>query len=354
MKAKMLAWVFVIIVLAGLSGWFLLAKKPAEVNIVNPYTDLIQVDTPLVNAAVASPLTVTGKARGTWYFEASFPVQLLDANGKELARMPAQAQGEWMTENFVPFTATLTFAPPTTQTGTLVLQNDNPSGNPATAKEVRIPVQFSDYRAIPSAEFEKAVTMHVNDSVILPDGLIVNVTGINDSRCKPGMVCVWQGELSAAITLTDGVLPTPSENVRLGTVNNKSVSADVYTVTLEKATPDSATIIITTGASGSGVFGYVHAGPTCPVERIPPDPNCADRPVANANVSIRVTSSGALVKSIVSDANGNFRADLSSGTYTISVTPQSGGYLPRCNEAQATVSVNQVSNVDVSCDTGIR
>lgn len=57
----------------------------------------IIVDSPAPNAVISSPLTVTGTARGTWYFEASFPVRLLDDLGNELAVAPAQAQGDWMT-----------------------------------------------------------------------------------------------------------------------------------------------------------------------------------------------------------------------------------------------------------------
>ncbi len=91
---------------------------------------------------ISSPLTVTGRARGV-YFEASFPIELVDGNGKSLAQVPAQAQSDWMTTEFVPFIATLTFTKPTTATGTLILRNDNPSGLPENSIEYRIPVRFS-------------------------------------------------------------------------------------------------------------------------------------------------------------------------------------------------------------------
>jgi len=91
---------------------------------------------------VTSPLTVTGEARGTWYFEASFPVRLLDGNGNEIAVEPAQAQEDWMTEDFVPFEVTLVFTQPSTPTGTLVLEKDNPSGLPEHADQITMPVSF--------------------------------------------------------------------------------------------------------------------------------------------------------------------------------------------------------------------
>lgn len=104
--------------------------------------DLIKATDPRPNATIASPLTVRGAARGNWYFEASFPVELVDAEGNRLAQVPAQAQGEWMTTEFVPFTATLTFTAPTSSTGTLLLHKDNPSGLPENEDVLRIPVRF--------------------------------------------------------------------------------------------------------------------------------------------------------------------------------------------------------------------
>ena len=105
-------------------------------------SNLIRVTTPLPNALVKSPLQIEGEARGVWYFEASFPVSLYDASGKLLARGPAQAEGEWMTQNFVPFALGLKFDLPTTATGTLVFEKDNPSGLPEHADEYRLTVRF--------------------------------------------------------------------------------------------------------------------------------------------------------------------------------------------------------------------
>ncbi len=104
--------------------------------------DLIRLDTPLPNAVVSSPLSIQGAARGPWFFEASFPVYLLNAAGDTIAVIPAQAQGEWMTRDFVPFTATLIFTPPASAAGTLVLAKDNPSGLAEHADELRVPIRF--------------------------------------------------------------------------------------------------------------------------------------------------------------------------------------------------------------------
>ena len=104
--------------------------------------DLIRVREPKENQLLSSPFLLKGEARGNWYFEASFPVRVVDATGKVLAEIPVQAQGEWMTTDYVPFETTITFAHPTTATGEVVLQKDNPSGLPEHDNELRIPVRF--------------------------------------------------------------------------------------------------------------------------------------------------------------------------------------------------------------------
>ena len=104
--------------------------------------DDVQLTQPHLNQTVTSPLIVNGSARGTWYFEASFPVQLIDADGNELAQKPAQAQSDWMTTDFVPFSVMLTFEEPATENGFLILKKDNPAGDPAKDAEVRVPVRF--------------------------------------------------------------------------------------------------------------------------------------------------------------------------------------------------------------------
>ena len=105
--------------------------------------DIIRVQKPMPQELVESPLEVEGEARGYWFFEASFPVRLMDENDKELGIGVAQALSDWMTEDFVPFKATLEFKPPTTKKGTLVLEKDNPSDLPENSDELRIPVVFN-------------------------------------------------------------------------------------------------------------------------------------------------------------------------------------------------------------------
>lgn len=99
----------------------------------------IVVTSPQPGAALTSTFTVSGKARGTWYFEASFPLEIVDANGKSLKIMPVQAGGDWMTADFVPFMVQVAI-PNYKGKATLILRNDNPSGLPENEASVSIPI----------------------------------------------------------------------------------------------------------------------------------------------------------------------------------------------------------------------
>ncbi len=103
----------------------------------------ITVAAPADGGLVESPLIVSGEVPGSWSFEADFPVELRDSDGEMIAQAPAMLQGDWMTEELVPFEATLEF--PSQQEGsegTLVLIKDNPSDNPDLDDRLEIPVVF--------------------------------------------------------------------------------------------------------------------------------------------------------------------------------------------------------------------
>lgn len=104
---------------------------------------MIQITSPRPGAVITSPLTITGKARGNWFFEASFPVILTDWDGRILAQGIATAEGEWMTTEFVAFTSVLNYPKQRevySKRGTLILQKDNPSGLPEHDDSLEIPV----------------------------------------------------------------------------------------------------------------------------------------------------------------------------------------------------------------------
>lgn len=132
----------VVAALLVLGGYVFHARR-AEVPLPVAVTDeRIRVAAPVAGALVSSPLAVSGEARGPWYFEASFPLALLDADRNEIAQGYAQADGEWMTEDFVPFSGAIEFTAPASDTGYIVFKKDNPSGLPEHDASVEVPVRF--------------------------------------------------------------------------------------------------------------------------------------------------------------------------------------------------------------------
>jgi hypothetical protein len=106
-------------------------------------TDLAVITDPVYGEVITSPLTITGKAKGSFYYNGTFPVKLVDGNGTMLGVTTAKAQGDWMTEEFVPFTATLLFTTNTPHgTANLVLERNKPSGKRETIKEIVFPVDY--------------------------------------------------------------------------------------------------------------------------------------------------------------------------------------------------------------------
>lgn len=94
-----------------------------------PLSARVSVDSPKAGATVNRVFTVSGRAPGPWYFEANFPIIVTDAEGTKIATAHATAQGEWMTEAPVPFTAQIDvgdYKGPIT----VNLLRDNPSGLP--------------------------------------------------------------------------------------------------------------------------------------------------------------------------------------------------------------------------------
>ena len=107
--------------------------------------DLIRLENPRPNQTISSPTVVTGEARGYWYFEATFPIVVVDWDGRIVGEGYAEAQSEWMTEDFVPFTAEITWTLPEeiySKRGSLILQKSNASGLPEHDDALEIPIVF--------------------------------------------------------------------------------------------------------------------------------------------------------------------------------------------------------------------
>jgi hypothetical protein len=107
-------------------------------------------------------------------------------------------------------------------------------------------------------------------------------------------------------------------------------------------------------APTSGISGRVVAGPTCPVETVPPQPRCAPRSLT-ATLRIHAVGSHAPAIRVRSGADGRFRVRLSPATYVIRPMPVNGSPFPR-PPAAFTVKVHtgRFTPVTITYDTGIR
>jgi hypothetical protein len=106
------------------------------------------------------------------------------------------------------------------------------------------------------------------------------------------------------------------------------------------------------GAGQTGIAGVALAGPTCPVERVPPDPACAARPVAGATIVIR-DASGSEVARVATAADGSFFVQLSAGDYAVEPQPAEG-LLGTAGPQSVTVQEGTATTVQLDYDTGIR
>jgi hypothetical protein len=152
-KILVVALGVIIVVLLGVLIFYNPAKAPqlppdngGAAKVLQPTTSAdghVGVTAPQPGALIASPATVIGTITGGgWFFEASFPVKVLDGDGTVLGTGIAQAQADWTSTSSVPFTAIVQFSAPHGATGTVVLSKDNPSGLAKNDMSFSIPVRF--------------------------------------------------------------------------------------------------------------------------------------------------------------------------------------------------------------------
>lgn len=326
-----------------------------------------------------------------------------------------------------------------------------------------------------TASFGRPQAIPVGASIRFADGLNISLVRVNDSRCPAGVQCIWAGELAAEFALRGGEPGSSAQTVSLGTEHMKQRDVGVYSLTLLRASVDSATLLVDRKGDGnpvgespvqvlapqvgdlvrnpltvtgsapsdwyfdgefpirlldargmvlgkslaraqrgstranavpfvarftfrrartrdgvlilekeipsgrrtnpvlwrvpvrfaapgengdespgrgdeSGVRGSAVIGPSCPVQRMPPDPRCADRPYA-ATFAIQ-TPSGVRVATVSSGADGSFSARLPPGSYVIRL--QSAAVMPSMPPQTFSVRANSYTAVRLSLDSGMR
>lgn len=142
---------------------------------------------------------------------------------------------------------------------------------------------------------------------------------------------------------TTARVPHPTTTVRIPP-SPSTTTARITVVTTSTTTP----------AGGSGVNGVVLFSPICPVERIPPDPQCAPRPGA-ADVQL-VGLDGGVAAQGRAGSDGRFSIVVAPGRYTVAATAPSPGLGRFCqaDPDQVSVGAGTFVSVAVACDTGIR
>lgn len=103
----------------------------------------------------------------------------------------------------------------------------------------------------------------------------------------------------------------------------------------------------------TGVRGTVTSGPHCPVETIPPDPACAERPVAGA-ILVFTDADGTEVARATSAADGTYAVELAPGAYQVTPQPVEGLMgTPALMDVEVEAG-QPMTELQVSYDTGIR
>jgi membrane-bound inhibitor of C-type lysozyme len=109
-------------------------------------SSLIRVDEPAPGDVVGDPVLVSGEARGYWFFEATAPVVVTNWDGLIIGEGYITAEGDWMTEEFVPFAGTIEYELPAdsySATGTVIFKRANPSGLSENDDAVEVVVQLT-------------------------------------------------------------------------------------------------------------------------------------------------------------------------------------------------------------------
>jgi hypothetical protein len=108
------------------------------------------------------------------------------------------------------------------------------------------------------------------------------------------------------------------------------------------------------GPAPAGLKGRIQEGPTCPVERTPPDPQCAPRPIS-ATLRIRPADNRSEYIQVHSDKRGRFTVELVPGTYVVHPLRVHGSEFPRPPAPfKVTIHAQRFTHITVTYDTGIR
>lgn len=108
-----------------------ISTTPKEIALNSEKGVVIYVTLPNTKVATGSPLQISGRAPGNWFFEASAPVTLTNWDGLIIGESFVTAEGDWMTTDYVPFKGEIIFPEGNLYNrGFLIFKKDNASGEP--------------------------------------------------------------------------------------------------------------------------------------------------------------------------------------------------------------------------------
>ncbi|MFA6383427.1 MAG: Gmad2 immunoglobulin-like domain-containing protein [Parcubacteria group bacterium] len=208
--------------------------------------DKIIISAPAKNSTIFSPIIVSGKARGTWFFEGSFPMEVYEDSGKKIGSGTAQFVSspeapEWMTENFVNFSGTVEFSKPTTETGYILFKKDNSSDLRELDESFKLPVKFY---ASSQTDDSPAWRAYSNKNLGFSLGFPESWKGYVATESS------FPNDKSVSFSFKDGHQPFSLFTIRIYTssewANTSNKSA------LEKITEDEGKVFVCDGCCGKG------------------------------------------------------------------------------------------------------
>lgn len=101
----------------------------------------------------------------------------------------------------------------------------------------------------------------------------------------------------------------------------------------------------------ASVHGEVLLSPVCPVERIPPDPNCTAKPYQTTVTAIE-KKTNLIISQTKTNTKGEYFFTLPAGDYMIRA--ESGAIFPQCEDGVIAITEGSDIVLNISCDTGIR
>lgn len=93
-----------------------------------------------------------------------------------------------------------------------------------------------------TAAFDVPATFVIGQTILFQEGISLQLTAINDSRCKPDVQCIWAGERSSRFIFRDA--DRSSQAFTLGTVREPRVTLKGRVISLKDATADHVTITV--------------------------------------------------------------------------------------------------------------